>query len=141
MRYCSGMAWGGARIGAGGKKGGSKRASPLRHALRAVSTDEARARDLIVAEFAGSERDPLRIVLEMAADETKPDQVRIYAAKVALPFVHSSQPTTLASVHVHARLQADADVAKQALHQILNARRSALIEAKPEPTGQDESGP
>ena len=82
---------GGRRKGAGRKPGGGG-SHPATRALRT----EARA---LLAEIVGTERDPLMIAIEIAADKTKPDALRLEAALGAARYLH---PTLSAVAVQHA---------------------------------------
>ena len=96
------MPRGGKRHGAGRKPGGGIAATK-------VLRTEARA---LLAEIVGSERDPLMVAIEIAADKKKPDALRLEAALGAARYLH---PTLSASAVAHVPHRGDAGAVVSAL--------------------------
>ena len=114
--------WGGKRRGAGRKAGGG---IPAAKSLRT----EARA---LLAEIVGTDRDPLMVAINIAADITKPDALRLEAALGASRYLH---PTLSASAVAHLPQMSDANtVVATLLNRLAKlAPANPLLEARIEP--------
>jgi hypothetical protein len=115
------VAHGGRRPGAGRKPGGGVVAAK-------VLRTEARA---LLAEIVGTARDPLMVAIEIAADKTKPDALRLEAALGASRYLH---PVLSAQAVMHANKPADANTALTAILDRLSklSAPAPLIEATAE---------
>lgn len=98
---------GGRRAGAGRKPGGGV---PARQVLRT----EARA---LLAEIVGTARDPLMVAIELAADPSKPDGLRLEAALGAARYLH---PTLSAAAVAHMTTRPDQSAVLQAINERLS---------------------
>jgi len=62
--------------------------------------DRKGARQELIAAIQGSDADPLLVLLEIACDRAKPDEIRVQAAAVAVRHVHPTlQQSQLHLVH------------------------------------------
>ena len=111
----------------GGKRAGAGRKAGIPLPSRSLRV-EARAK---LATLVGSSADPLQFVCELACEPEQTMEVRLEAAKPALPYLHP-RLSALASVHTSVPSGADPQaVLETVLGRI--ARLAPTIEAFPEP--------
>ena len=119
---------GGRRPGAGRKPGGHVAE------VRALRT-EARA---LLSQIIGTDKDPLLIALEIAADRSEPTPLRLEAALGCCRFLH---PTLSAAAMAHVPQAADPaatlDRLMDRLSHLGQAQITQTIDVLPEPTTKD----